>query len=241
MAADIQHGRASFSRSVLLCIRRKAEGDYILSYHMDTAYARAKATKSGVCRPKPVTPLRHCRTLVKRRPRPAGALYVSGERIGFIVCDEKFLRLLLRIDQPGLEPAQGFLRIGDGVEEQQIFLGDLLHLVFILSKPPQDLGTALIIHKGRAKFCLNLSRYPRFCKKFKNQHKIAGISEKTKKIQGLLPEKMEMAKKAVRVRRGPLRNSSQVSAAPAPAGRRCHPPAGRTPGTERRSGCPPWP
>ncbi len=118
MAADIQHGRASFSRSVLLCIRRKAEGDYILSYHMDTAYARAKATKSGVCRPKPVTPLRHCRTLVKRRPRPAGALYVSGERIGFIVCDEKFLRLLLRIDQPGLEPAQGFLRIGDGVEEQ---------------------------------------------------------------------------------------------------------------------------
>ena len=66
MAADIQHGRASFSRSVLLCIRRKAEGDYILSYHMDTAYARAKATKSGVCRPKPVTPLRHCRTLVKR-------------------------------------------------------------------------------------------------------------------------------------------------------------------------------
>ena len=69
---------------------------------MDTAYARAKATKSGVCRPKPVTPLRHCRTLVKRRPRPAGALYVSGERIGFIVCDEKFLRLLLRIDQPGL-------------------------------------------------------------------------------------------------------------------------------------------
>ncbi|CAN4026161.1 Electron transport complex protein RnfG, partial [Dysosmobacter welbionis] len=160
------------------------------------AYARAKATKSGVCRPKPVTPLRHCRTLVKRRPRPAGALYVSGERIGFIVCDEKFLRLLLRIDQPGLEPAQGFLRIGDGVEEQQIFLGDLLHLVFILSKPPQDLGTALIIHKGRAKFCLNLSRYPRFCKKFKNQHKIAGISEKTKKIQGLLPEKMEMAKKS---------------------------------------------
>lgn len=107
MAADIQHGRASFSRSVLLCIRRKAEGDYILSYHMDTAYARAKATKSGVCRPKPVTPLRHCRTLVKRRPRPAGALYVSGERIGFIVCDEKFLRLLLRIDQPGLEPAPG--------------------------------------------------------------------------------------------------------------------------------------
>ena len=69
-------------------------------------------------------------------------------------------------------------------------------MVVILSKPPQDLGTALIIHKGRAKFCLNLSRYPRFCKKFKNQHKIAGISEKTNKILGLLPEKMEMAKKS---------------------------------------------
>ena len=47
MATDIQHARTSFSRSVLLCICRKAEGDYILSYHMDTAMYGQKQQKAS--------------------------------------------------------------------------------------------------------------------------------------------------------------------------------------------------
>ncbi len=67
------------------------------------------------------------------------------------------------------------LRVGDGVEEQQVFLGDLLHLVFILSELPYLVEVFSIIHKGGEKICLNLSRHPDFCENFK---KIAGFSEK---------------------------------------------------------------
>ena len=94
---------------------------------------------------------------------------------GIVAGDVQFLRLPLCVHQSGPQPAKGFLRIGDGVEEQQVFLGDLLHLVFILSELPYLVEVFSIIHKGGEKICLNLSRHPDFCENFK---KIAGFSEK---------------------------------------------------------------
>ena len=116
-----------------------------------------------------------CRAPENRRLRPAEASDVLGKGAGIVAGDVQFLRLPLCVHQSGPQPAKGFLRIGDGVEEQQVFLGDLLHLVFILSELPYLVEVFSIIHKGGEKICLNLSRHPDFCENFK---KIAGFSEK---------------------------------------------------------------
>ncbi|HJB76124.1 hypothetical protein [Oscillibacter valericigenes] len=157
--------------------RRLPKKAFFSSYHIRAPAAPAKATKK---RP----PALH-RGDAAAGPResggpPGGALYVPGAGVRITVGDEQLLRFLLCVDQFGLQPAQGFLRVGDGVEEQQVFFGNLLHMVFILSKPPQDMEVAFIIHKGGKKFCLNLSRHPEFCKNFKNHMR---FSEKRKKTR----------------------------------------------------------
>ena len=119
----------------------------------------------------------------KRLAAPPGKslLYFTQPGLGVISGDVQLLRSPLRLHEVGPQLVQGLLCVGNCIEEQQVFFRNLLHMVFILSKPPQDVEACTYhTHCSRENLSESVELF-RVLKKKKKIQKIFQIFEKIEK------------------------------------------------------------